>query len=50
MDRLPRRKALQWVPWNPCDVIDFPNIVAVGLMLVTIAVFAMMIWAGSHQH
>jgi hypothetical protein len=31
-------------------VIDLPNIVAVGLMLLAIAVFAVMIWAGSHQH
>jgi hypothetical protein len=31
-------------------VIDVPNIAAVGLMMVVIAVFAVMIWAGSHQH
>jgi hypothetical protein len=31
-------------------VIHVPNIIAVGLMLVVITVFAVMIWAGSHQH
>jgi hypothetical protein len=31
-------------------VIDLPNIFAVALMLLTVAVFAAMIWAGNHTH
>jgi hypothetical protein len=31
-------------------VIDVPDILAVALMLLTIALFGAMIWAGSHQH
>jgi hypothetical protein len=31
-------------------VIDLPNLLAVAVMALTIAVFAAMIWAGNHQH
>jgi hypothetical protein len=31
-------------------VLDLPNLAGVLLMLVTVALFAAMIWAGSHQH
>jgi hypothetical protein len=31
-------------------VFDLPDVLAVALMLVTVAVFAAMIWAGNHQH
>jgi hypothetical protein len=31
-------------------VIDLPDIFAVGLVLLTAALFAAMIWAGNHQH
>jgi hypothetical protein len=48
--RLASHKGAQGVAWHPRVVIDFPNIIAVGLMLMVIAVFAVMIWAGSHQH
>jgi len=31
-------------------VIDVPDIFAVVLILLAIALFGVMIWAGSHQH
>jgi hypothetical protein len=31
-------------------VIEVPDILAAGLTLLTFAVFAALIWAGSHQH
>lgn len=31
-------------------VIDLPDIFAASLALLTVAVFAAMIWAGNHQH
>jgi hypothetical protein len=31
-------------------VFDLPDVLAVALMLLTVAVFAAMIWAGNHQH
>ena len=31
-------------------VIDLPDIVAAALLLLTVALFAAMIWAGNHQH
>jgi hypothetical protein len=31
-------------------VIDLPNVFAVVLVLLTVALFAAMIWAGNHQH
>jgi hypothetical protein len=31
-------------------VIDAPHIFAVVVLLLTVALFAAMIWAGNHQH
>jgi len=31
-------------------VIELSDIFAAGLMLLTVALFAAMIWAGNHQH
>jgi hypothetical protein len=31
-------------------VIDLPDVLAAALTLLTVAVFAVMIWAGNHQH
>lgn len=31
-------------------VIDLPDIFAAALLLLTVALFAAMIWAGNHQH
>ena len=31
-------------------MIDLPHVFAVALMVLTIALFAAMIWAGNHQH
>jgi hypothetical protein len=31
-------------------VIDLPNFFAVALMLLAVAIFAAMIWAGNHTH
>jgi hypothetical protein len=31
-------------------VIDLPNLLVVAVMVLTVAVFAAMIWAGNHQH
>jgi hypothetical protein len=31
-------------------VIDLPNIFAIALTLLTVALFAAMIWAGNHTH
>jgi hypothetical protein len=31
-------------------VIDLPDVFAVALMLLTVALFGAMIWAGNHQH
>jgi hypothetical protein len=31
-------------------VLDLPNIAAGVLVLLTVALFAAMIWAGNHQH
>jgi hypothetical protein len=31
-------------------VIELPSIFAAGLVLLTVVLFAAMIWAGRHQH
>jgi hypothetical protein len=35
---------------NHARVIDLPHVFAVALMILTIALFAAMIWAGNHEH
>ena len=37
-------------PGTMAHVIDLPHIFAVAVMLLTVALFAAMIWAGNHQH
>ena len=36
--------------WLTTSVIELPDIFAVALVLLTVALFAAMIWAGNHQH
>jgi hypothetical protein len=36
--------------WLNTGVIELPDIFAVVLMLLAVALFAAMIWAGNHQH
>jgi hypothetical protein len=43
-------KAPQRITRNHARVIDLPDIFAVALTLLTVALFAAMIWAGNHQH
>jgi hypothetical protein len=43
-------KAPQRLARNHARVIDLPNIFAVALVILTVALFAAMIWAGNHQH
>ena len=31
-------------------MIDLPDILAAALLLLTVALFSAMIWAGNHQH
>jgi hypothetical protein len=50
MDRLPGRKAALWIRRDDAGVIEFADIVAGALMLLTVALLAVMIWAGTHQH
>lgn len=40
----------QWTPRDDVCVIDLGEIFAAALMVLTVAVFATMIWAGSHRH
>ena len=37
-------------PGTMAHVIDLQNIFAVAVMILAIALFAAMIWAGNHQH
>ena len=37
-------------PNTMARVIDLPDILAAALTLLTVALFAAMIWAGNHQH
>jgi hypothetical protein len=50
MNPLAGRKGPQVVARHHGDVIDFPDIFAAVLMLIAVAVFAAMIYAGRHQH
>jgi hypothetical protein len=50
MARLGAAKAAQRLARNHACVIDLPNIFAVAVMVLTVALFAAMIWAGNHQH
>jgi hypothetical protein len=50
MNRLADRKGPHGVARHHGEVIDSPDIFAAVLMLVAVAVFAAMIWAGRHQH
>jgi hypothetical protein len=36
--------------WLTMSVIELPDILAGALVLLTVALFAAMIWAGNHQH
>ena len=40
----------QWRLRHDVFVIDLGDIFAAALMLLTVAVFATMIWAGNHRH
>jgi hypothetical protein len=44
-DQVPTRRSR-----NHGRVIDLPDVFAVALMLLTVALFAVMIWAGNHTH
>jgi hypothetical protein len=50
MNHFPGPKGSQGVVRHPGDVIESPDILAGALMLLAVAVFAAMIWAGGHQH
>ena len=45
----PLRRRVGWGA-HPGSVIDAPHIFAVVVLLLTVALFAAMIWAGNHQH
>jgi hypothetical protein len=45
-----RPKAPQRIRRHDGSVIELPDIFAVALMLLTVVLFAAMIWAGNHQH
>jgi hypothetical protein len=44
------RKAAHRVTRHDARVIDLPDVFAGLLMLLTVALFAAMIWAGNHRH
>jgi hypothetical protein len=50
MERFARAQARQGVSWLNASVIEPLNILAVLVLLLTVALFAAMIWAGNHQH
>ena len=45
-----RAEAPHGIGWLTGIVIELPDILAGALMLLTVALFAAMIWAGNHQH
>jgi len=47
---LARPEILERPARDDACVIDLGDIFAVALMLLTVAVFATMIWAGNHRH
>jgi hypothetical protein len=50
MDRLGAPKGTQGVARDDGCVIELTDILAGALMLLTVALLAVMIWAGTHQH
>ena len=50
MNVLAAREIPQWATRHDVSVIDLGDIFAAALMLLTVAIFASMIWAGSHRH
>jgi hypothetical protein len=50
MDRLGAPKEAHGVAREYGCVIELTDIVAGALMLLTVALLAVMIWAGTHQH
>ena len=50
MDRLGAPKGAHGVARHHACVIELTDIAAGALMLLTVALLAVMIWAGTHQH
>jgi hypothetical protein len=44
------REPPQRLARNHARVIELSDVFAVAVMLLTVALFAAMIWAGNHQH
>jgi hypothetical protein len=50
MDRFDAPKGAHGIARHYACVVELTDILAGALMLVTVALLAVMIWAGTHQH